>query len=125
MQTEFSGLAELLAKVAMDDKTVIFTSVNEVWTRPNSLLDIFLDGFRNGEETAHLLNHVIIVAVDAGGFEGCKAAHPHCYFLEIKAMNMSRAKWFGSPEYMELVWFKLSLQRRALELGYNFLYTAR
>ncbi|GJM92049.1 hypothetical protein PR202_ga08476 [Eleusine coracana subsp. coracana] len=109
-KAEFAGLAELLPKVAIDDKTVIFTSVNEVWTRPNSLLDIFLDDFRNGEDTAHLLNHVLIVAVDSGGFEGCKAVHPHCYLLEIKSMNMSRAKWFGSKEYMELVWLKLSLQ---------------
>jgi hypothetical protein len=41
----------------MEDRTVILTSVNEVWTRPNSLLDIFLDSFKNGEDTAHLLDH--------------------------------------------------------------------
>ncbi|TVU36011.1 hypothetical protein EJB05_17921, partial [Eragrostis curvula] len=121
LEAEFPGLAELLPKVATEDKTVIFTSVNKVWTRPNSLLDIFLDGFRNGEDTAHLLNHVLIVAVDTGRFEVCKAVHPHCYLLEIKSMNMSMAKWFGSKEYMELVWLKLSLQQRVLELGYNFL----
>ncbi|GJN16910.1 hypothetical protein PR202_gb03936 [Eleusine coracana subsp. coracana] len=112
---EFEGLAELLPKVAMDDKTVIFTSVNELWTRPNSLLDIFLDGFRNGEDTAHLLNHVLIVAVDSGGFEGCKAVHPHCYLLEITSMNMSRAKWFGSKEYMELTSRSITLIKRWIE----------
>jgi hypothetical protein len=123
---EFPGIAELLSKVAMEDRTVILTSVNSVWTEPNSLLDIFLDGFRNGEDTAHLLNHVLIIAVDSGGFEGCKAAHPHCYLLELKSsMDMSRAKWFGSPEYVELVWRKLSLQQHVLERGYNFIYTVR
>ncbi|XP_062206282.1 uncharacterized protein At4g15970-like [Phragmites australis] len=38
-------------------------------------------------------------------------------------MDMSNAKWFGTKEYLELVWLKLSFQQRILELGYNFLYT--
>jgi hypothetical protein len=111
----------------MEDKTVILTSVNEVWTRPNSLLDIFLDGFKNGEDTAHLLDHILIVAMDdVRGLEGCKAVHPHYYLLQLKSgMDMNKAKWFGSPEYVELVWRKLSLQQSVLELGYNFIYTAR
>ncbi|KAF8755687.1 hypothetical protein HU200_011154 [Digitaria exilis] len=122
-QVEFAGLAELLQRVATEDRTVILTSVNEIWTRPNSLLDIFLDGFRSGEDTAHLVDHVLIVTVDAGAFRGCKAVHPHCYLLEVKSMDMNRAKTFGSREYVEMTWLKLSIQLRVLELGYNFLYT--
>jgi hypothetical protein len=125
MQVEFAGLAELLARVATVDRTVIMTSVNEIWTRPNSLLDIFLGGLRGGEDTAHLVDHVLIVTVDAGSFSGCKAVHPHCYLLEVKSMDMNRAKTFGTPEYVEMIWLKLSIQQRVLELGYNFLFTAR
>ncbi|KAL6616620.1 hypothetical protein ACP70R_038890 [Stipagrostis hirtigluma subsp. patula] len=124
-EVEFPGLAELLRKVATEDKTVIMTSVNEVWTRPNSLLGIFLDGIKNGEDTAHLLNHVLIVAVDPRGFDGCKAVHPHCYLLEVKSMDMNMARHFGTKEYLEMIWLKLSIQQRVLELGYNFLFTAR
>jgi hypothetical protein len=123
MQVEFAGLEELLPKVATEDRTVIMTSVNEVWTRPNSLLDIFLGGFRDGEDTAHLVGHVLIVTVDAAALRGCKAVHPHCYLLEVKAMDMNRAKSFGTPEYVEMIWLKLSIQQRVLELGYNFLFT--
>ncbi|CAL4945884.1 unnamed protein product [Urochloa decumbens] len=122
-EVEFAGFAELLSKVATEDRTVILTTVNEVWTRPNSLLDIFLGGFRDGEDTAHLVNHVLIVTVDAGSFHGCKAVHPHCYLLEVKSLDMNRAQTFGTREYVEMTWFKLSIQLRALELGYNFLYT--
>ncbi|TVT97270.1 hypothetical protein EJB05_57494, partial [Eragrostis curvula] len=46
----FAGLAELLPKVAMEDRTVILTMVNEAWAQPNSLLDIFRDSFKNGED---------------------------------------------------------------------------
>ncbi|PAN26810.1 hypothetical protein PAHAL_5G040000 [Panicum hallii] len=122
-EVEFAGLAELLRKVATEDRTVIMTSVNEVWTRPNSLLDIFLGGFRDGEGIAHLVNHVLIVTVDAGSFRGCKAVHPHCYLLEVRSMDMNRAKTFGTREYVEMIWLKLSIQQRVLELGYNFLFT--
>ncbi|KAG2602976.1 uncharacterized protein At1g28695-like [Panicum virgatum] len=122
-EVEFAGLAELLTKVATEDRTVIMTSVTEVWTRPNSLLDVFLGGFRDGEGIAHLVSHVLIVTVDAGSFRGCKAVHPHCYLLEVKSMDMNMAKTFGTREYVEMIWLKLSIQQRVLELGYNFLFT--
>ncbi|KAJ1286853.1 hypothetical protein BS78_03G384000 [Paspalum vaginatum] len=124
VEVEFAGLAELLPRVATEDGTVIMTSVNEVWTRPNSLLDIFLDGFRNGDGTAHLLAHVLIVTVDAGSLSGCRALHPHCYLLEVKSgLDLNRARTFGTREYVEMIWLKLSIQQRILELGYNFLFT--
>ncbi|KAF8754900.1 hypothetical protein HU200_011360 [Digitaria exilis] len=69
----------------MEDRTVIITSVNEAWAQPGSLLDIYLERFKNGEEIAHLLNHLLVVALDAGGFERCN---------------------------VELVWTKLTFQQR-------------
>uniref|UniRef100_N1QRE1 Nucleotide-diphospho-sugar transferase domain-containing protein n=1 Tax=Aegilops tauschii TaxID=37682 RepID=N1QRE1_AEGTA len=88
----FPGLAELLPKVAMDDGTVIITSVNEAWARPGSLLDLFLGSFRDGEGIAHLLNHTLIVAADPGALALCQAVHPHCYHHEdVDAM------WLRNP----------------------------
>ncbi|XP_062208708.1 uncharacterized protein At4g15970-like [Phragmites australis] len=120
---KFPGLVELLPQVATDDRTVIITSVNEAWARPNSLLDLFRESFRNGEGIEHLLNHTLIVAFDAGAFDHCRAVHPHCYLLEMKGMNLSSANRFLTKGYLELVWTKLSLQQRVLELGYNYLFT--
>ncbi|RLN03784.1 hypothetical protein C2845_PM13G17460 [Panicum miliaceum] len=122
-QDRFPGLAELLPRVATADRTVIVTSVNEVWAAPGSLLDLFRESFRNGEGIEHLLNHTLIVAVDAGGFDRCRAVHPHCYLLEVRSANVSAANRFLSKGYLELVWTKLSLQQRVLELGYNYLFT--
>ncbi|KAJ1286847.1 hypothetical protein BS78_03G383400 [Paspalum vaginatum] len=122
-QDSFPGLPELLPKVAMADRTVIVTSVNEAWARPGSLLDLFRDSFRNGEGIEHLLNHTLVVAVDDGGFARCRAVHPHCYLLEITSANASAANRFLSKGYLELVWAKLALQQRVLQLGYNYLFT--
>jgi hypothetical protein len=118
-------LAELLPKVATDDGTVIITSVNEAFARPGSLLDVFRESFRAGEGIEHLLDHVLVVAVDDAGFAHCKAVHPHCYLLEVRSMDLSSDSKFMSEAYVELVWTKLSLQQRVLELGYNFLFTVR
>uniref|UniRef100_A0ACD5XC61 Uncharacterized protein n=1 Tax=Avena sativa TaxID=4498 RepID=A0ACD5XC61_AVESA len=119
----FPGLAELLPKVATDDGTVIITSVNEAWAAPGSLLDLFRGSFRDGEGIAHLLNHTLIVAADPGAMARCEAVHPHCYLLEVTAANVSSDNRFMSKSYLDLVWTKLSLQQRVLQLGYNYLFT--
>jgi hypothetical protein len=126
-QVGFAGLAELLPKVAMEDKTVIITSVNEAWAKPESLLDLQRESFKNGEDIAHLLNHVLVIALDPAGFDHCKAVHPHCYLLELRssANNLSSAERFMSKDYLELVWTKLTFQQTILELGYNFLFTVK
>jgi len=40
-------------------------------------------------------------------------------------MDLSSANNYMTEAYVELVWTKLSLQQRVLELGYNFLFTVR
>ncbi|XP_051220754.1 uncharacterized protein At4g15970-like [Lolium perenne] len=122
----FPGLAELLPKVATDDRTVIITSVNEAFARPGSLLDLFRESFYAGDGIAHFLNHTLIVAVDAAAYHHCLRVHPHCYLLKATArtsMNLSSANDFMSDAYLELVWAKLEVQQRVLQLGYNFLFT--
>ncbi|XP_072990912.1 uncharacterized protein At4g15970-like isoform X1 [Typha latifolia] len=113
----------LLRRAAMDDKTVILTEVNEAWAAPNSLLDAFFESFRIGEGIAHLLQHVIIVAMDPKAFAQCKLVHPHCYMLRVEGVNLTSEKTFGSKDFLELVWTKVKLQQSILQLGYNFLFT--
>nr|CDM85744.1 unnamed protein product [Triticum aestivum] len=72
---------------------------------------------------AHLLDHLLVVALDPAGFRRCVAVHPHCYLLEVTAVNLTSAARFVSKQYLELVWTKLELQQRVLELGYNLLFT--
>ncbi|XP_051200258.1 uncharacterized protein At4g15970-like [Lolium perenne] len=122
-EESFPGLAELLPKVATDDGTVIITSVNDAFATPGSLLDLFRGSFRDGEGIAHLLNHTLIVALDPGAMARCGAVHPHCYHLEVAAANVSSASRIMTKSYLEIVWVKLSLQQRVLELGYNYLFT--
>jgi len=53
--------------------------------------------------------------------------HPHCHLLlpEKEGLDLSGAKSYMTKDYLDLVWSKLKLQQRILELGYNLLFTAR
>ena len=120
-------LERLLREVADEDRTVIMTSVNEAWAAPGSLLDSFLESFRVGENVSHFLKHIVVVAMDDGAFRRCQAVHPHCHLLrpEKAGLDLSGAKSYMTKDYLDLVWSKLKLQQRILELGYNLLFTAR
>lgn len=107
----------------MDDRTVLMTAVNEAWAAPNSLLDAFFESFRIGENVEHFVKHLIIVALDAKAFERCKSVHPYCYFLRPQGVDLSAEKSYMTKDYLDLVWSKIKLQQRILELGYNLLFT--
>ena len=109
----------------MEDRTVIMTSVNEAWAAPGSLLDTFLESFRVGENVSHFVKHIVVVAMDEGAFRRCQSVHPHCHLLrpEKAGLDLSGAKSYMTKDYLDLVWSKLRLQQRILELGYNLLFT--
>ncbi|KAL6840415.1 hypothetical protein ACP4OV_030225 [Aristida adscensionis] len=119
---EFAGMVR---RAAMEDRTVIMTSVNEAWAAPGSLLDSFLESFRVGENVSHFVPHIVVVAMDAGALRRCRAVHPHCHLLrpEKAGLDLSGAKSYMTSDYLDLVWSKLRLQQRVLELGYNLLFT--
>jgi hypothetical protein len=115
------NLEELLKKAATKEKNIIMTSVNEAWAAPNSLLDLFFESFRSGEHIDHFLDNLIIIALDPKTFERCSSLHPFCYLL--KGANFAGEKVYMTSDYFDLVWTKVKLQQRILELGYNFLFT--
>ncbi|KAJ3683569.1 hypothetical protein LUZ60_013796 [Juncus effusus] len=118
-------LQHLLERLANGDKTVILTMVNWAWVAPNSLLDLFIESFHNGEEINHLLKHLLIIALDTRAFDRCKLLHLHCYLLKVESSNsnITSAQQFLSKGYVKLLWNRVKLQGRILELGYNFILT--
>ncbi|XP_044345278.1 uncharacterized protein At4g15970-like [Triticum aestivum] len=117
----------MLRRAAMEDRTVIMTSVNEAWAAEGSLLDSFLESFRVGLNISHLVKHIVVVAMDEGALRRCRAVHPHCHLLlpDVDGLDLSGAKSYMTKDYLDLVWSKLRLQHRVLLLGYNLLFTAR
>nr|BAJ93085.1 predicted protein [Hordeum vulgare subsp. vulgare] len=119
------AFARMLRRAAMEDRTVIMTSVNEAWAAEGSLLDSFLESFRVGLNISHLVKHIVVVAMDEGALRRCRAVHPHCHLLlpDVDGLDLSGAKSYMTKDYLDLVWSKLRLQHRVLLLGYNLLFT--
>ncbi|CAM0908379.1 unnamed protein product [Alopecurus aequalis] len=120
---EDDELTVLLRSAAMEDNTVIMTFTNKAWTESGSLMDLFLESFREGEKTEILLKHLIIVAVDGKAFEQCKLVHPLCYSLDVGGINLTREQNYMGKDYLEMMWARNKFQTRVLELGYGFLFT--
>lgn len=120
---EFEDLREVLEKAAMDGKTIILTEVSEAWTAPDSIMDTFLESFHAGDKIEHLLQNLVIVAMDQIAFNKCKSVHPHCYHFKMEGVNFTTEKVFMTNDFIELVWTKIMLQQYILQFGYNFLFT--
>lgn len=121
---KFKDLRKVLESAATKEKIVILTSLNEAWAAPNSIFDLFLESFKVGNETAKLVDHLVVVAVDDDAYARCKATVPHCYLLKTKqSPQMAHEAVFMTPIYMDMMWERLAFLRDVLTLGYNFVFT--
>lgn len=93
--------------------------VDQEWAKPESLLDMLIKSFRIGERTKHLLNHLIVVALDDQALRYCLRTHPHCYLLKDSRRNYESL----SPDDLVADWRKKALVKEILELGYNIMFT--
>ncbi|WOL09771.1 hypothetical protein Cni_G18524 [Canna indica] len=59
-ESEDVRLEKVLKEAAMENKTVILTTLNAAWASPGSIIDIFIEGFRIGDGTRILLDHLDI-----------------------------------------------------------------
>lgn len=118
------SLEKVLEKAAMANKTVIITTLNAAWTTSGSLFDLFLESFRIGNQTADLLNHVVVVALDKTAYARCRELHPHCYALSTDAgVDFSGEAHYMSKDYLKMMWWRTDFLRTVLELGYSFIFT--
>jgi hypothetical protein len=116
-------LADLLRGAATADRTVLMTALNEAWAAPGSFLDLFLESFQHGENTAYLVQHLLVVAMDRKAFDRCNAVHPFCYWFRVEGMDFAAEQKYMKGDYLEMMWNRNKFQQTILELGYTFLFT--
>lgn len=107
----------------MEDNSVILTTLNDAWAAPNSVIDLFLESFRIGQHTCHLLNHLVIVTLDRKAFSRCLVVHSHCFALITEGVDFSREAYFMRTNYVKMMWRRIDFLRSVLEMGYNFAFT--
>ncbi|KAG2667847.1 hypothetical protein I3760_15G133400 [Carya illinoinensis] len=116
-------LNRVLKDAAMEDRTVILTTLNEAWIEPNSMFDLFLESFRIGNGTRRLLNHLVIICMDQKAYARCLALNFHCYHPDSKGVNYTGEALFMTKSYLEMMWARIDLFASILEMGYNFVFT--
>ncbi|KAL6843667.1 hypothetical protein ACP4OV_026238 [Aristida adscensionis] len=123
LDSEDLRLDRVLNKAAMDDNTVILTTLNAAWASPGSVLDLFMDSFRSGVRTISLLKHLVIIAFDWKAYKRCVEMHPYCFALGTDGVDFSEEKRFLTSGYLEMMWKRLDFLRLVLEKGYNFIFS--
>ncbi|XP_074283194.1 uncharacterized protein At1g28695-like [Silene latifolia] len=126
LQTHKDELEETLERTSMPNKTVIIAVVNRAYVEgevvPN-MLDLFLEGFWEGEGTRELVNHLLIVAVDQTAYERCLFRGLHCYKLETDGVDFTREEVFMSSDFVKMMWRRTLFLLDVLQRGYNFIFT--
>lgn len=117
------SLEKILSEAAMEDRTVILTTLNEAWAAPNSVIDLFLESFRIGDRTRRLLNHLVIIALDQKAFIRCQVIHSYCFLLVSEGIDFHEEAYFMTPRYLKMMWRRIDFLRSVLEMGYNFVFT--
>ncbi|KAG2543793.1 hypothetical protein PVAP13_9NG759800 [Panicum virgatum] len=107
----------------MANDTVILTTLNAAWSEPGSVLDVFLESFRTGESTRELLDHLVIVSLDAAAHERCRQVHRHCFALITGGVNFSGQKNFMTDGYLKMMWSRINFLGQVLEKGFSFIFT--
>ncbi|XP_073051888.1 uncharacterized protein At4g15970-like [Primulina eburnea] len=121
---EINKLESILKEAAMEDgKTVIITTLNAAWTEPNTIFDLFLESFRIGNQTLHLLDHVVVAALDETAYARCLAVKLHCFPLTTAGVNFSGEELFMSEDYLKMMWRRIDFLRVVLQLGFNFVFS--
>lgn len=120
---EREELLRILKEAAIDNDTVILTTLNEAWAAPGSVIDLFLNNFRFGEGTERLLNHIVIIALDQKAFSRCLVLHKHCFSLVTEGVDFHQEAYFMTDAYLKMMWRRIDFLRSVLEIGFNFVFT--
>ncbi|KAG6521780.1 hypothetical protein ZIOFF_018906 [Zingiber officinale] len=118
-------LEKVLKEAAMENKTVILTTMNVAWASPSSIIDLFFQSFRTGDGTRRLLDHLVIIALDKKAYIRCISLHTHCFALYTEGMDFSDEKIYMTAGYLSMMWRRIEFLRVILEMGYNFIFSVK
>nr|XP_029117843.1 uncharacterized protein At4g15970 [Elaeis guineensis] len=123
LDSEDVRLERVLKEAAMEDKTVILTTLNAAWASSGSIIDLFIESFRLGDGTRKLLNHLVIIALDRMAYMRCMFIHFHCFALITDGVDFSAEKRFMTAGYLNMMWRRIEFLGVVLEKGYNFIFS--
>uniref|UniRef100_J3LSI7 Nucleotide-diphospho-sugar transferase domain-containing protein n=1 Tax=Oryza brachyantha TaxID=4533 RepID=J3LSI7_ORYBR len=122
-------LEAALRGAADANRTLIVTVLNRAYAAEDGgLLDLFLRSLREGEGTAQLIGHILLVATDRPAFLRCRRlGGVRCYQLPPAAADgaddLSSEQLYMSDGFIRMMWRRIRLLGDVLKLGYSFIFT--
>uniref|UniRef100_A0A0E0GG93 Nucleotide-diphospho-sugar transferase domain-containing protein n=2 Tax=Oryza TaxID=4527 RepID=A0A0E0GG93_ORYNI len=124
VNSEDARLERVLRAAAMANGTVILTTLNSAWAEPGSVVDVFLESFRIGDDTRWLLDHLVMVSLDLTAHRRCLQIHRHCFALTTDdGFDFSGEKNFMTDGYLKMMWRRIDFLGHVLAKGYSFIFT--
>lgn len=116
-------LERALQSTSMENKTLIITIVNKAYAKEDGVLDVFLQSLSLGEDTQHLVDHLLVVAVDQAALDRCRQLKLLCYQLSTDGVDFSGEEIYMSGEFISMMWRRTLFLIDVLRRGYNFIFT--
>ncbi|ERN01078.1 uncharacterized protein At1g28695 isoform X2 [Amborella trichopoda] len=116
-------LEKALLGASMANNTLMITTVNKAYADKGSMLDLFLESLRQGEDTQHLTQHLLVVALDISAFNRCREIGLHCYKLVTDDVDFSGEKLYMTQDYLDMMWRRTLFLGQVLKRNYSFVFT--
>ncbi|KAL4199664.1 hypothetical protein AMTRI_Chr03g52340 [Amborella trichopoda] len=75
-----------------------------------------------GEDTQHLTQHLLVVALEISAFNRCREIGLHCYKLETDGVDFSGEKLYMTQDYLHMMWRRTLFLGQVLERNYSFVF---
>jgi Nucleotide-diphospho-sugar transferase len=97
--------------------------LNKAYAEADGLLNLFLQSFREGESTEHLIRHILFLTVDQVAYYQCQDLNLHCYKINMDSEDFSEEVLYMTNSFIDMMWARNHLLGKVLRLGYNFIFT--
>ncbi|KAI4966677.1 hypothetical protein ZWY2020_037197 [Hordeum vulgare] len=120
-------LEAALRRAADANRTLILSVLNSAYAEEDGLLDLFVRSMREGEGTAQLVSHVLLVAMDRPAYRRCMSlGGVRCYRLPASTNgteDLSSEQLYMSDGFVRMMWRRIRLLDHVLKHGYSFIFT--
>lgn len=121
-------LEAALCGAADANRTLVLSVLNKAYAEEEGgLLDLFMESLKQGQGTAELIPHVLLVATDTPAFLRCQSlGRVRCYRLPADDSDkdkLSSEQVYMSEGFIRLMWRRVRLLGDVLRHGYSFVFT--
>ncbi|KAJ3706983.1 hypothetical protein LUZ61_010688 [Rhynchospora tenuis] len=97
--------------------------LNKAYAEADGLLNLFLQSFHEGENTEHLIRHILFLTVDEVAFYQCLDLNLHCYKIGMDSGDLSDEVLYMTNSFIDMMWARTHFLSEVLSLGYSFIFT--